>query len=561
MERQDFKNDEEEASLVGILRKTIKEQVITPSFTAMEETTSIMIVDDTTMQLVNTCMKTQHLNEMGVGAIMDIDFYWETYEIPPIYFLSPSLDSVKALVANYADEFDTHNGKQIHVYFCGVLSQECVDIIKCSNLSDMMKNWREVNCDFLPLQEHLYSFERPTAIYDIWISQAPYAREIELQRCCENLVSVVRALDEDPYILFPKFSEVAGELAEMFEDLWSRNKGKMTANAGPVRERGTLIILDRSQDAAVPLMHDWSFEASNNNMSSFNTFDLINNCVEDKIDDCLVKSRKESHPKTRTSLPPSTPVHSDIRGALQEAQSNLLKEICEFEQAMTSRIHEVDGECVKTKRSELFETLKMFLDGMETDKMTKTRLLMIYLLSQGGHLGCEDLSIMLEKADLTEFQQQAVNNLSSLGYPLSAEAPAPKQMFEKLTMARAEELYDEMNMTEGRPLLLERFEPEVAHVLRMQLDEPERLSKHFAFQGEQPEIADGKRPKTIIFIVGGVTYSEARMAYSIGKQRGRDVFIGGTSIMTARQYMEAIAGMKEASEEEMDVAQLPYYEE
>jgi len=603
MEGQEF--EEDEASMVYIVRKTIEEQVVTPSFKAMKQTTSIMIVDDMTMKLLTACMKMQHLNEMGVGAIMHIDFEREKVRIPPIYFLSPSLDSVQALVADYADEFDTQYGKPIHVYFCGVLSQECVDLIQNSQLSDWMKNYREVYCDFLPLEDCLYSFERPNAIHEIWISQAVNAREKELRRCAENLVSVVCAMDEDPYIIYPKTSEVATDFAAMFENIWSKKKGKLSADFEPVGERGTLIILDRSQDAAVPLMHDYSYQAMIHdymnvdgaallmpgedgaeptifkfaddpiweflqleNMSAVNTIvkEKFNNW---KANSACAKAQGKDDPesvaKAIRDLPKykkfaaSFNTHFSIYGELSKKFKELnLQEIGDFEQAMATNIHEVNDKYIETKKDALFETLKKFVADKDTDKVTKTRLLMIYLLSQGGPQSSGDVSRMFDGAELTKFQQKAVNNLPALGYPLSAEAPAPKKMFKELTMARAKELYEEMYRTE---VLQSRFEPEMAHVLRMQLDEPAKLTEHFAFQGDQPNLAtdsnkkvnlyekEGTGPKTIIFIIGGVTYSEVRMAYLIGEERDRDVYIGGTSTLTAKQYMEAIAGMKEGSEE------------
>ena len=45
----------------------------------------------------------------------------------------------------------------------------------------------------------------------------------------------------------------------------------------------------------------------------------------------------------------------------------------------------------------------------------------------------------------------------------------------------------------------------------------------------------------IIFIVGGVTYSEIRSIYEVAKTKtNREIFIGGTSILTPKSFIEAL---------------------
>lgn len=44
-----------------------------------------------------------------------------------------------------------------------------------------------------------------------------------------------------------------------------------------------------------------------------------------------------------------------------------------------------------------------------------------------------------------------------------------------------------------------------------------------------------------MFIVGGVTYSEMRTAHRLSAKLGRDVFLGGTSVVTPARFLRNVA--------------------
>ena len=53
----------------------------------------------------------------------------------------------------------------------------------------------------------------------------------------------------------------------------------------------------------------------------------------------------------------------------------------------------------------------------------------------------------------------------------------------------------------------------------------------------------GKR--LFVFILGGVTFSEKRVAYQLSTQLQREVIIGGTSILTPNTFIEELEGLSE----------------
>ncbi|KAL4443933.1 hypothetical protein ABPG75_011670 [Micractinium tetrahymenae] len=67
--------------------------------------------------------------------------------------------------------------------------------------------------------------------------------------------------------------------------------------------------------------------------------------------------------------------------------------------------------------------------------------------------------------------------------------------------------------------------------------------------GGTPDKADaGRSRRLFVFIVGGVTYSEMRTAHRLSARLGRDVFLGGTSVVTPARFLRHVTELSAAPE-------------
>merc|ERR550534_3381848 len=137
------------------------------------------------------------LNDKGVGVIVNIKYKRERVRVPPIYFLSPNADNVRALVEDYKDPKKLQYGVPVHLLFCGAVTTECMNILKNSTMGKYLKTFNEVYCDFLAVEKQVFSFNRPEALLNLNASKVPNARQEELERCAAQLVSVMCTLNED----------------------------------------------------------------------------------------------------------------------------------------------------------------------------------------------------------------------------------------------------------------------------------------------------------------------------------------------------------------------------
>lgn len=242
-----------------------------------------------------------------------------------------------------------------------------------------------------------------------------------------------------------------------------------------------------------------------------------------------------------------------------------LKELGELEQDMATGLNN-DGKQVVPK------ALKAQLTNMCQDPsvsaLDKLRLLMIYIISQGGIQDATRNQLMKDvHADL----QKAIRNLEKLGVDLTSINNNNKSKHSKERLAE----FAKRNKT--IPLALMRYLPSLHATLENlvtgDLDEeafpytsppPAADRKSMANKSsaaksarrkgdwkssgkdttENKEGDEDSRPRLIIFVLGGLTFSEMRSAYEIAEQRKANLYIGSTSTLTSKQYIRDLSQLK-----------------
>lgn len=61
-----------------------------------------------------------------------------------------------------------------------------------------------------------------------------------------------------------------------------------------------------------------------------------------------------------------------------------------------------------------------------------------------------------------------------------------------------------------------------------------------------------KGGKVILFVAGGITYSEMRVAYELSEHFNREVIVGGSEILLPKPYVEAIRSLRTQLNENED---------
>ncbi|KAI8093278.1 Sec1-like protein [Halteromyces radiatus] len=235
-----------------------------------------------------------------------------------------------------------------------------------------------------------------------------------------------------------------------------------------------------------------------------------------------------------------------------------------------------DGEVPKT----IVLDMVPLLDDPYISATDKTRLLMLYIISKEGGILEDDKRKLLEHSHLSQEHREAVGNLSLMGVQVTKNrrAPGEKSLRKRLTRRR-------QNRDDDQPYELSRYVPALKKSMDSffshQLDHQQfaftresdmdkvdttggsslgqvqagtHLTSGVSLRTTKPTWknksngASGQRtsqgPKLIVFVIGGMTYSEIRAAYESSEAYHRDIFVGTTEILRPAKYVENLSQLR-----------------
>ncbi|KAG1140229.1 hypothetical protein G6F37_006323 [Rhizopus arrhizus] len=215
----------------------------------------------------------------------------------------------------------------------------------------------------------------------------------------------------------------------------------------------------------------------------------------------------------------------------------------------------------------LKEDLISILDDPETSEMVKTRLILLWIAS-AETINPEDLEELLSYARLDQDYKDAITNISLLGVQLSKSANKQGQKTKNRKKKKAD-------AQQEVPFDLSRYVPVVKRIVEGHIDgtidqrlfpnnirtvKQQNLRKNTAEAvKEVPKLRVYKTqwhkkstganaapkppsgPPVIIFIVGGMTYSEIRSAYELAETFDREIYIGSTHVITPDKFVQDIS--------------------
>ncbi|KAI9145008.1 Sec1-like protein [Paraphysoderma sedebokerense] len=191
----------------------------------------------------------------------------------------------------------------------------------------------------------------------------------------------------------------------------------------------------------------------------------------------------------------------------------------------------------------------------------KVRLLMLYIISKEG-VQDEDRRKLLDHARISLELAESITNLALLGVKLTK---APKEKRNKGKSNRQKRRADDVPYELSRyvPALKYTMEDSVNNTLDtslypylrdnpdMEKDQPKAVGQSLrstkpSWQKKGNEKTDVKG-KLIVFILGGVSYSEVRSAYEVTQTSNREVIIGSTHTIVPKKFIDDLMNLRNPS--------------
>ncbi|KAK3822148.1 MAG: Sec1-like protein [Linnemannia gamsii] len=367
--------------------------------------------------------------------------------------------------------------------------------------------------------------------------------------------------------------------------------------AGRQQGQGTILILDRSIDITAAIVHEFTYQAMANDLLPIEdgtkfTYDIENgdgameavSVVIDETDQVFTDIRHAHIVETASTLTSKftqfVAENEALRGdkdkvaSLRNMKDQLanLPQFQDMKAKYSTHIH-IAKECMRifeeSKINELGlveqqlatgETVEghlpkqvlaemvPFLDDPDVSGMDKARLLMLYMICRGG-LRNEDREQLLGLARMSNDNVEAIRNLGLLGINTERGGSAPrskkKPFYPRKKLEDEEQPFDlSRYVTKAKKIVEEHINGTLdvtlyPYTTEAPVDSAEstrslRKTAQPAWEKKRPNV---KGSRLMIFIAGGVTYSEIRAMYELCHSMGRDIVIGSTHIITPRQFI------------------------
>ncbi len=441
----------------------------------------VLIVDDFSMRIMSKVMGMYDLMENRVYLVEQLHLKRAPYrQSAPIYFLSPTLKNVNALIEDWTPSLSKSKeplyADKVFLYFTKAVPDELFGKIKaCKPLIRRLGAFSEINIDFIANEDRAFHFDMASSDVFSQLFQLTAAGHTPAHNAiAEKLVTVCATLNEYPHIRYRASSSVASSIAHLFNSKFNNFVGSNGTwwyhgdSNHSERGRATIMILSRQDDCLSPLLHEFTYQAMVNDLLGLEDDKITvevpsENGTEKKDallnenDELWVELRgkhiaeviKELSSRIREIVHSNSGVANMNKKegkALSISQmTNALKNLPEYREVMSKlaqHMH-IAHRCMGIFNStglmdisDLEQTLSNgtndsgkavkvseMVDSVEeqlqrtNDPLMRFRLIAVFVISQKG-LRESDKDRLFAAARLNPSEAKALSNLESLGYPL-----------------------------------------------------------------------------------------------------------------------------------------------
>uniref|UniRef100_A0A673IDD5 Syntaxin-binding protein 3-like n=1 Tax=Sinocyclocheilus rhinocerous TaxID=307959 RepID=A0A673IDD5_9TELE len=527
------------------------------------EVWKILILDQFTTRLLSSCCKMSNLMSEGITIVEDLHKNREPVpEMKAIYFMRPTAMCVDAFINDFKPK---PKYKAAYVFFTDYCPDDLFDKMK-KNCAKHIKVCKEINISFLPL-------EAQVSVDSFSLLWPSIDRDQTLETIANQIVTLCATLDEYPGVRYKKDSalDYGNKLAELVDNKLARHYELDDNSKKKGKTQAQLLIVDRALDPVSPILHELTFQAM-----AYDLIPIKDNNYEYKLKDgskkeALLNEEDELWVKLRhmhIAEVTGCPCHWQITiGGL----SQLMKKMPGFRKQMTQKTVHVslaedlmshfqknveklckaeqdlavgaDAEGQKVK-----DPMRMLLPVLlhPHDTTDKIRAVLLYIFSLNGTTA-ENLNKLIQHVKI-EDESGYILNWKHLGVPILSTP----SMFSFRKQPRKDRSDKETyNVSRWTPVIKDIMEDAVENKLEV---------KDWPYQSECPSAWNGSRAvsarqkhkgsspddlrsgsRLIVFVLGGVSYSEMRCAYEVTHaNKSCEVIIGSTHILTPRGLLEDI---------------------
>ncbi|KAM4628801.1 syntaxin-binding protein 3 [Polymixia lowei] len=568
--------------LKRIVWQKLKETIVADC--RKSEVWKILILDPFTTKLLSSCCKMSDLMSEGITIVEDLYKSREPVpEMKAIYFMSPTAKCVDALIADFKHK---PKYKAAYVYFTDYCPDDLFSNMKLY-CAKYIRICREISMSFLPQEAQVFTCDNPGAFRSIYSPHSQDKRKT-METLADQIVTLCATLDEYPGVRYKKDNnmENAKYLAELVDNKLARHYELDDSGKKKGKTQAQLLIVERGFDPVSPILHELTYQAM--------AYDLIT--IQNDIYKCKSKDGSEKDallneddmlwvklrhmhiaevseqipklvkeiaaskkqpdgkitisglsqlmkkmPSFRKQVAQKT-VHLNLTEDCMNLFQKNVEKLCKAEQDLAVG-SDVDGVKVKDPMRTL---LPVLLHPYSTHD--KIRAVLLYIFSLNGTTE-ENLNKLIQHVKI-ENDREFILNWKELGVPIISTP----SLFSRKPSRRDRSNEEPYNLSRWTPVIKDVMEDAVENKLDTR-EWPHQSECPAAWNGSgavsarqkhkassQDERRSGSR--LIIFVIGGISYSEMRCAYQVTQTvKSCEFIIGSSHILTPTSLLDDIKAL------------------
>ncbi|NXF35944.1 STXB3 protein, partial [Nyctibius bracteatus] len=541
-----------------------------------EEEWKIILLDDYTTKLLSLCCRMTDLLAEGITVVENV--YKNREPVPhmkAIYFITPTKKSVDGLI----DDFITKSSrryKAAYVYFTDFCPDNLFNKIK-SSCAKSIRRCKEINISFFPYESQVFTLNVPDAFYRCYSPTLEKTKDKDavMQVMAEQIVTLCATLDENPGVRYRSGpSDKASKLAQLVEKNLENYYKTDEKSQIKAKTHSQLIIIDRDFDPVSTVLHELTFQAMAYDLLPIenDTYKQEQEAILEEDDELWVKIRHKHIADVIEEIPKLLKEVASKRKATEGKLS--ISALAQLMKKMPHYRKEISRQVIYLNLAE--DCMSKF--KLNVERLCKTEQVLDWPKEKknpglSNSLECvrqnwsyshvviklcfpyiegttqENLDKLIQNVQI-ESDSDMIRNWKYLDVPVLSSSAAQQHKHPRRDRS-SEETFQ-----------LSRWTPVIKDVMEDAI-ENKLDSKDWPYCSQCPPTWNGsgavsarQKPKAsyqeerkssarlIIFVIGGITYSEMRSAYEVSQAyKSCEVVIGSTHILTPKRLLDQVKSL------------------